>query len=113
MLSRFMARQSVAILSPGVTVDRGREVEDWTNPDRAVVEGCSVQPGAGERDHEHADGVVADFTVYLPPDTVVDSRARFEVPQVPGQFIQEGEPERWLMGHRLDHVRVRLRRRDD
>lgn len=112
MLSRFMARQSVAILSPGVTVDRGREVEDWANPDRTVVAGCSVQPGSGGRDHEHADGVVADFTVYLPPDTVVDSRARFEVPQVAGQFLQVGEPERWLMGHNLDHLRVRLRRRD-
>lgn len=112
MLSRFMARQSVSILTPGETIDRGREVEDWSNPARTVVSGCSVQPGSGGRDHEHADGVIADFTVYLPPETEVDPRARFEVPQVPGQFIQEGEPERWLMGHRLDHVRVRLRRRD-
>lgn len=112
MLSRFMARQSVTILTPGVTLDRGREVPDWSNPTRTIVTGCSVQPGSGARDQEHADGVTADFTVYLPPETVVDSRARFEVPQVPGQFLQEGEPERWLMGHRLDHLRVRLTRRD-
>lgn len=106
------ARQTVVILAPGVTLDRGEETEDWTNPTRTVVTGCSVQPGQGDRDMSFADGVTAAFTVYLPPEVSVDPRARVEVPGVEGQFLILGEPQQWLGPQRTSHVRIYLRRRD-
>lgn len=108
------AQQSVTIVTPGVIVERGREVEDWSEAavSRRTVEGCHVQPGSGSRDFEHSDGVTADFTVYLPPTVSVPRRARIELPVTDGQFILQGEPQAWIYGLSTDHVQIRLRRRD-
>lgn len=111
MLPSF-ARQTVALLTPNLIEERGETVEDWSNPNRTEVSGCSVQPGSGDRDFEHADGVTADYTVYLPPDAVVPRRARVELPTTDGQFIILGEPQPWIYGMSTDHVRIRLKRRD-
>lgn len=111
MLPSF-ARQTVTVLTPTLIEERGETVEDWSSPTSIVVAGCSVQPGSGDRDFEHADGVTADFTVYLPPSAVVPRRARIEVPVTDGQFILLGEPEPWIYGMSTDHVRIRLKRRD-
>lgn len=111
MLPSF-ARQSVTILTPALIEERGETVEDWSTPDSTMVSGCSVQPGSGDRDFEHANGVTADFTVYLPPEAVVPRRARVELPVADGQFVILGEPEPWIFGMSTDHVRIRLKRRD-
>lgn len=111
MLPLF-ANQTVVVLMPEEIVERGETVESWTVPTRTPIDGCSVQPGNGGRDFEHADGVVADFTVYLPETAMVPRRARVELPVTDGQFVLLGEPEPWIYGLRTDHVRIRLRRRD-
>lgn len=106
------ATQSVVILTPNVIVERGEEVEDWSSPNRAIVSGCSVQPGSGRRDFDHADAVEADFTIYAPPTATIPRRARVELPVTDGQFIILGEPEPWIFGMSTDHIRFRLSRRD-
>ncbi|MCT1607159.1 hypothetical protein M3B43_07430 [Nesterenkonia massiliensis] len=111
-LSPF-ATHAITIVEPGLITERGQEVEDWSSPTRRTITGCSVQPGAGARDMEHGDGVTADYTVYLPPEALVPARARVELPeQASGQFLIQGEPERWIFGATTDHIRIRLRRRD-
>lgn len=111
LMSELMT-QWVDVLVPGVTVDRGREVPDWANSTVTRLAPASVQPGTGERDHEHADGVTADYTVFLPSTFSVDPRARVRIPFEEGDFLQVEPPQKWLVGSDLDHLRLRLRRRD-
>lgn len=111
MLPSF-ATQTITLLTPSLITERGESVEDWGAPVRTPVLGCSVQPGNGSRDFEHADGVTADFTVFIPPTVSVPRRARVELPVTDGDFILLGEPEPWIFGLSTDHIRIRLRRRD-
>lgn len=110
MLPRF-AKQTIVLLTPALIEERGETVEDWSTPNRVVVLKCSVQPGDGGADHEHADGMIADYTVYVPPETVLPENFRVELPTTSGQFILEGEPQPWIFGMRVDHLRIRLKRR--
>lgn len=113
MLPRF-ARQSVNILTPVLIEERGETVEDWSDPVRSTVTGCSVQPGNGGADFEHADSLTADYTVYLPPETVLPVESfRVELSTTSGQFTLMGEPQPWKFGMRVDHLRIRLERRRD
>ena len=107
-----LGRKSIHVLTPGIVMDRGKPVEDWTKPTRRTVSGCSIQPGAGDVDWIRATGVVSDFIVYAPAGTQVTAKNRIELPGVIGQFLLEGPPERWEIGLRTDHVRLRLRKRD-
>lgn len=104
--------QSVVMLTPGVRMDRGEAVADWSNPVSTHLAPASVQPGGGDTDHANAEGVSAEWVVYLTPDVQVDLRARFELPDMEGQFVQTQAPQVWRPGLGLDHVRVLLRRRD-
>lgn len=110
MLPSF-AKQTVVILTPVLIEERGEVVEDWSSPTRAEVANCSVQPGNGGADHEHADALTADYTVYLPPETVLPADFRVELPTATGQFLLEGEPQPWIFGMRTDNLRIRLKRR--
>lgn len=107
-----LGRKSIHVLMPGIVMDRGQRVEDWSKPSRRTVAGCSVQPGEGERDFSFADGVTASYTVFCPINAGIDPRARLELPGESGQFIQVSPPERWDEGPRASHVRLRLRKRD-
>lgn len=113
MLPRF-AKQTIRIVEPSHITERGQVVEDWTDVSYSDVSGCSVQPGGGGADFEHADSLTADYTVYLPPETVLpESSFRVELPTASGQFIIMGEPEVWVFGMRTDNIRIRLKRRRD
>lgn len=113
MLPSF-ARQTVNVLTPVLIEERGEFVEDWSTPAVQVVTGCSVQPGNGGADFEHADSSTADYTVYMPPETVLpDESFRVELPTASGQFILMGEPQPWKFGMRVDNIRIRLERRRD
>ena len=112
MFNSFFAQDVVHMLTPGVTISRGREVEDWGDPTSTPVPNCSAQPASGDRDFFHADGVQYDYTVFMPAGTSVDPRARFRIPRVPGDMLQTRPPEIWSTGLDSDHVRVYLRRRD-
>ncbi len=107
-----IARQTVTLVEPVMVVERDELVPDWSEPVRIEVSGCSVQPGNGGADYEHADGLTADYTVYMPPGTALPDRFRVELPAAAGQFVLQGEPQPWLVGMRLDHIRIRLERRD-
>lgn len=111
-LPRF-AKQSVVVLTPGVLVERGEPVDDWS-PDavtRTVVSGCSVQPGNGSRDLDHRDGVMAAYTVFAPLGTVINGRHRVELPGIAsGQFILLGEPLVHAYGFSVDNVQIALQR---
>lgn len=109
-LPSWIPRQSIVVRMPGVRMDRGETFEDWSNPSDATVSPVSIQPGSGARDHENADGVTADYTVYFQPDADVDPRARLVIDGA--EYVQTAAPENWRVGHRLDHLRVRVRRRD-
>lgn len=113
MLPSF-ARQTVNVLTPVLIEERGELVEDWSTPAVQVVTGCSVQPGNGGADFENADSLTADYTVYMPPETVLpDESFRVELPTTSGQFILMGEPQPWKFGMRVDNIRIRLERRRD
>jgi hypothetical protein len=109
-LPSLIPRQSVVVRLPGVRMDRGEAVEDWSRPSDLTVSPVSIQPGSGARDHEHADGVTADFTVYFEPEVTVDPRSRLVIDGA--EYVQVAAPENWRVGHPLDHLRVRVRRRD-
>lgn len=106
------ASQAIIVVLPTQIEERGEIVDDWDSPTRETVDGCSVQPGSGRRDFDHADAVEADFTVYAPPTATIPRRARIELPVTDGQFIILGEPEPWIYGMSTDHIRFRLSRRD-
>lgn len=113
MLPSF-ALQTVTILTPALIEERGEVVEDWSDPVVQEISGCSVQPGNGGADFEHADSLTADYTVYLPPETVLpDDSFRVELPTTSGQFVLLGEPQPWKFGMRVDNIRIRLERRRD
>lgn len=114
MLPRF-AKQTIVLVTPALIEERGEMVEDWVNSSRDPVELCSVQPGNGDADYEHADSLTADYTIYMPPETALPpSGFRVELPGIAdGQFVLQGEPQPWIFGMRTDNIRVRVVRRKD
>lgn len=106
------ARQTITVVRPGVLIERGQEVPDWSTDavTRALVTGCSVQPGNGSRDLDHRDGVMAAYTVFSPPGTPVEGTCRIELPGKSGQFTIMGEPMDQSYGLRVDHVMFALQR---
>lgn len=107
------AKQTIQVLEPLLIEERGEVVEDWSQPVKSPVEDCSVQPGNGDADHERANALIADYTVYLPPETVLPEAFRVELPTTSGQFVLRGEPQPWIFGMRADNIRIRLVRRKD
>lgn len=106
------ARKTITVVHPGVLIERGKEVPDWSTDavTRTPVTGCSVQPGNGGRDLDHRDGVMAAYTVFAPPGTDIEGTCRVELPGKSGQFILLGEPMDQDHGLRVDHVMFALQR---
>lgn len=105
-------KQTVVVLTPLLIEERGQVVEDWSNPVRTPVHGCSAQPGGGGASFENEQALDADYTVYFPPETALPRSFRLELPHADGEFMLAGEPEPWIFGFHTDHIRVRVRRRD-
>lgn len=109
MLPSF-ATQTITIVRPGWSVD-GRNVR---RPDygagavRAVVPGCSVQPGASpEVIAAGRSTVTIRYTVLAPPSVVVEAADGVEYG---GKlYAVDGEPLRWPSPTgALDHVQLLL-----
>lgn len=62
------AQDTINVVRAGLKTVRGAEVQDWANPTRHRVGGCSVQPRAttGDEVADRAAHATESCTVYLP-----------------------------------------------
>ncbi len=82
---------------------------DWTDPDRALLEGVSVQGELGTEDLDGRDAVIWVFRLFVEPWHDVAARDRIET--VDGQvFDVDGPivPMRDTTGQGLDHKMGKL-----
>ncbi|QUE26049.1 head-to-tail stopper [Microbacterium phage SanaSana] len=106
MLPSFMAQPQTRKRYPLVS-DHGSEVRDWAaDPDEATFYG-SVQPGTGTEDVVNRNGREIVKTVWAQPDSDVHDDDVVALPE--GDFLVNGEPERWDTGV-LDHMVIHLSR---
>ena len=64
--------ETITVLRPSKTVERGVEVFDWDNPAKHEVAGCSVQPASTSREFGGRVAQVVDgWTLIAPPDADV------------------------------------------
>ncbi|QDP45027.1 head-to-tail stopper [Microbacterium Phage DirtyBubble] len=106
MLPSFMSRALTRRRYPLVS-DHGSAVRDWAaTPDVADFYG-SVQPGTGTEDVVNRNGREIVKTVWAQPDSDVHHDDVVPLPE--GDFLVNGEPERWDTGV-LDHMVIHLSR---
>lgn len=107
-------RHTVTVVEPVVIVERGAEVEDWSEPVLTVREGCIAYPGAVDADWERAQALGIDFTVLVPSSYALPSgNFRLRIEHETGDFILKGDIKRWVYGQRFDASAVELERRRD
>ena len=107
-------RSEVTVVEPVVIVERGSEVEDWSDPVLTVRKGCIAYPGAVDADWERAQALGIDFTVLVPSSYVLPSgNFRVRIEHESGDFILKGDIKRWVYGQRFDAFALELERRRD
>lgn len=106
------ASQTVTIIRPGVKIERGSEVPDWTNTWETDVSGCSVQPASTDLSQDgRVLGVFDGMTAYMPPGTDVREGDRIEYDG--NVYTINGAPRKWQSATgRVSHIQVNLRRWD-
>jgi hypothetical protein len=104
------ANQTVTIIRPGVKIERGSEVPDWTNTWEKDVSGCSFQPAASTLSQDgRVLGVFDGDTCYMPPGTDVREGDRIEFDG--NVYTINGTPRVWKSATgRASHVQVNLQR---
>lgn len=108
------SRHEVTVVEPVVIVERGEQVEDWSDPVLTVREGCIAYPGAVDADWERAQALGIDFTVLVPSSYVLPSENfRVRIEHETGDFILKGDIKRWVYGQRFDAFALELERRRD
>lgn len=109
MILDILMTQQVVIERPTWKTDpRNNKIADWDDLESSTtVDRCSVQPGPTEENLDRRDGVLIQWTAYLPAGTDVEATDRVRYQGVP--YSIDGEPARWVTGF-LDHVRVSLKR---
>ena len=71
MLPSFCTEDVIRI-RPGTKEERGSIIPDWSNPDRLLIEGCSIQPSATTLSQDgRVLGISENMTAYLPEDADV------------------------------------------
>lgn len=61
------ANDTIARLRPHVTLVRGSEILDWTDPDALEITGCSMQPaGTSLSQDGRVLGIEGRYTCFLP-----------------------------------------------
>lgn len=85
---------TITVLRPSKTEERGVEVSDWDNPAKHEVAGCSVQPASTSREFGGRVAQVVDgWTLIAPPDADVAEGDRVEFG---GRAYEiDGAPYRW------------------
>ena len=100
---------TVTRIRPGVKVERGSEVPDWSNPDELVVEHCLVQPGTTVLSQDgRVLGISDGLTVCAPHDADIQAgdRIRYDGKD----YIISGDPLVWKEVDRLNHMQLNLQR---
>lgn len=103
---------TIVVVRPGERpVDYGTGTEpDWSNTDRTMVEGCSVQPAPATEFTVDRDTFITRWQVYAPASIDVTPLDRIEWNG--NTYDVDGDPLRWEFGA-LSHVALTLRRSTD
>lgn len=108
------SRHEVTVVEPVVIVERGEEVEDWSNPVTTVLAGCIAYPGVTDADWERAQALGIDFTVLAPSSVQLPAgNFRIRIEHESGDFALKGDVKRWVYGQRFDAFALELERRRD
>lgn len=101
-------RQSITRIRPTETTERGSTVYDWSDPDRLVIDGCSVQPASTALTQDgRVQGITDGLTVYAPADADVQAGDRVEY--AGNVYTINGDVLRWPSpSGSLDHLHINL-----
>lgn len=105
MLPSMLATETIAVLAPGVRLDYGRQVADWSQPTvEATVDGCVVQPEQTTEIIDGREAAVWVLRVWAPPGTPVGAASRVRWRGTDYRVV--GEPQLWAdpTSHDLDHL---------
>ena len=106
MLPSF-ANQSVTRIRPTTKTTRGSNVPDWSNPDRLVISGCSVQPASTDLFQDgRVLGILDGITCYMPPGADIQEGDRIEFDG--NVYTIDGAPRKWPAAGNLAHTQLRL-----
>lgn len=98
---------TVTIIRPSGTTQRGTTVPDWTNARRTLVPGCSLQEDATSEDRDGRTATMLGCTLFLPPGT--DIRAGDRVGFGGTTYVVQGEPKvRRSPTGSVSHVQAQL-----
>ena len=108
MLPSFFS-QTVTRLRPTTKTERGSEIPNWTNPNRLVITGCSVQPATTSLSQDgRVLGINEQWTAYLPINSDVKAGDRIEFE---GKvYTINGEPKKWTAALNLSNMQLNLSR---
>lgn len=106
MLPSF-CNDEIVRLRPGTKEERGSTIFDWSNPDRLLIEGCSVQPTATTLSQDgRVLGTSESMTAYLPEDSDVIAGDRIEYDGKVYTII--GEPKIWKGPLNMSNMQLNL-----
>lgn len=101
-------RQSVTRIRPTTKMERGSEIPDWSNPNRLVIYGCSVQPASTSLSQDgRVLGVTDGLTVYAPANADIQAGDRIEFGG--NVYTINGDILRWPSASgSLDHLHINI-----
>lgn len=106
MLPSF-ATQRVVRIRPTTKDVRGSRVPDWSNSDRKVISGCSVQPASTDLSQDgRVLGILDGMTCYMPENADVLEGDRIEYEGI--IYTIDGAPRVWPSAGNLAHKQLRL-----
>ena len=106
MLPSFCTEDVIRI-RPGTKEERGSIVPDWSNPDRLLIEGCSVQPSATTLSQDgRVLGISENMTAYLPEDADVEAGDHIEYDGK--EYTIVGEPKTWYAPLNRSNIQLNL-----
>lgn len=89
-----MIGETVTRLRATVVADRyGGQNKDWSNPSRATINGCALEPRLEGEVGDGREGVVIGWTVYAPADADVLATDRLRIRSVDHDV--DGQPAEW------------------
>lgn len=106
MLPSF-CNQEITRVRPGTKNLRGSTVPDWSNVNKLVIKGCSVQPAAATLSQDgRVLGISEGLTAYLPEgsDVKAGDRILFEG----GTYTINGEPKAWTGAFTRSNIQLNL-----
>lgn len=102
-----LAKQTVTRIRPTFKDVRGSRVPDWSDPDRKVISGCSVQPASTDLAQDgRVLGILDGITCYMPPNADVLEGDRIEFEGI--LYTIDGTPRVWQGPGNLSHILLRL-----